>query len=139
MNRIFRLLFPLFAIALGIIALVIGIHTRSTMHLYDTSAKATVVDIEESWETDADGGNTLVKTPYIDYEVNGTKFQHVLSPVQEDRLEIGDTVDILYQSSNPEKIAAPDIGTSSVIFIIVGIVVTLGALIGLAITVIRGR
>lgn len=134
-----KLLFTLLIVALGIIALVVGIHSNATKDLYDSTVKATVVDIDESWETDADDVERLVKTPYITYEVNGVKYENVVSSVQDDNLNVGDTVEILYQSGNPEKISAPNIGTSSVIFIVVGAVVTLAGLIGTALTVLRRR
>ena len=140
MNNIKRMVVPLLALVLGVIALVIGIHQNSTKHLYDSTAKASIADIEESWETEADTDmQKLVKTAYIDYEVNGIKYEHVLSPVQDDDFKIGDTVDILYQSSNPEKISAPNIGTTSVIFIIVGALVAVGGLAGTAISIIKRR
>ena len=138
-NTMSKKIFPIFCVVLGIIALVVGIHQRSTKDLYDSTVKATVVDVEENWETDADDVQKLVKTPYISYEVNGVKYESVVSPVQDDDLEVGDTVEILYQSQNPEKISAPNIGTSSIIFIVVGAVVTLGGLFGTVITFLRRR
>ena len=135
-----KLALPALALVLGIIALVVGIHSNATKHLYDSTVKATIVDIEESWETDPDtDSQKLVKTAYIDYTVDGQKYERVLSPVQDDGFKVGDTTEILYQSGNPEKIAAPDMATTAVIFIIVGVVVTLGGLIGTALTVIRRR
>ena len=133
-----KLAFPFLALVLGVIALVVGIHQNATKDLYDSTVKATVVRVEEDIEIDDDVTRT-VYTPYIDYEVDGKKYEEVVSPVQDDSLKEGDTVEILYQSQNPEKIAAPDIGTSSIIFIIVGAVVTLGGLIGTALTILRRR
>ena len=142
MNQFRKFGLPLLAIVLGVVALIVGIRQNSTKLLYDSTVKATIVDIEESWETDPDPDvdtERLVKTAYIDYAVNGTKYEHVLCPVQDDNAKVGDTVEILYQSSNPEKISAPNISTTAVVFIIVGAVVAVGGLLGLVFVFIKRR
>ena len=137
-NRIVKLLIYISCIAFGIIFAVIGIHQYKTKDLYDSPATATVVDIEQEWEDDGDS-RTLVTTAYITYEVDGVKYEHVESPTSSSSMKIGDEVEILYQSQNPEKYTGTNIATTSIIFIIVGIVV---AIAGLFITLrffIRGR
>ncbi len=110
------------AVVVGIIFVVSGISTIANKDKYDTQITATVVDIQEEWETSADPDepDRLVNTAYIDYEVDGKKFEHVLAPEQDDNMKIGDTVDILVQSKNPEKISSLNPAKCGIIFIIVG-------------------
>lgn len=85
------------------------------------------------------GDYEIVKNFYIDYEVNGKKYERILSPVQNNDLKIGDTVEILYQSGNPKEVASPDIGSIAAIFIIVGSVVTFGTIAFLVFMFIKER
>ena len=123
-NRVVKLFVNIACIAFGIIFAVVGIHQLKTKDLYDSTATATVVDIEEHWESDGDG-QTLVTTAYITYEVDGVKYEHVESPSSSSSMKIGDEVEILYQSGNPEKYTGTNIGTLSIVFICVGSVVAL--------------
>lgn len=141
MNRLKRFILPLFAVVLGIIALVVGIRTNATKHLYDASVKATVVDVVEDYVPAADENETdrFEKNAYITYEVNGVKYENVESPYNNDDVQIGDEVEILYQSQNPEKYAATNNATAGIIFIVVGAVVTFAGLAGAVITFLRRR
>lgn len=141
MNRLKQFILPLFAVVLGIIALVVGIRTNATKHLYDSTVTATVVDVQEDFVAATDENETdhFEKTAYITYEVNGVKYENVQSPYNDENVEIGDKVDILYQSQNPEKYAATNNATAGIAFIIVGAVVTLIGLAGTVITFLRRR
>ena len=141
MNRLKKFILPLFAVVLGIIALVVGIRTNATKHLYDSTVKATVVDVQEDFVAATDENETdhFEKTAYITYEVNGVKYENVQSPYNDENVEIGDKVDILYQSQNPEKYAATNNATAGIVFIIVGAVVTLIGLAGTVITFLKRR
>lgn len=141
MNSLKKFILPLFAVVLGIIALVVGIRTNATKHLYDSTVKATVVDVQEDFVAATDENETdhFEKTAYITYEVNGVKYENVQSPYNDENVEIGDKVDILYQSQNPEKYAATNNATAGIVFIIVGAVVTLIGLAGTVITFLRRR
>ncbi len=48
----------------------------------------------------------------------------------DENAEVGDEVEILYQSSNPEKYAATNNASTGIVFIIVGALVTLGGIFG---------
>lgn len=141
MNRLKKFILPLFAVVLGIIALVVGIRTNATKHLYDSTVTATVVDVQEDFVAATDENETdhFEKTAYITYEVNGVKYENVQSPYNDENVEIGDKVDILYQSQNPEKYAATNNATAGIVFIIVGAVVTLIGLAGTVITFLRRK
>ena len=127
MNRIISIVMSIAAVVFGVVFAVSGIKTVSEKDLYDTQIKATVVDMQEEWESSADPDqpDSLVNTAYIDYEVNGKKYEHVLSPEQDESLKIGDTVDILVQSKNPEKISALNPSKGGVIFIVLGVLVAI--------------
>ena len=127
MNRIISIVMSIAAVIFGVVFAVSGIKTVSEKDLYDTQIKATVVDMQEEWESSADPDqpDSLVNTAYIDYEVNGKKYEHVLSPEQDESLKIGDTVDILVQSKNPEKISALNPSKGGVIFIVLGVLVAI--------------
>lgn len=137
MEKLKKIIFSVIAVVIGIALIAYGIYSLSTKHLYDSSVTATIVDVEESWESDGDGSDHLVKTFYIDYEINGVKYEHVESPVSENSMKVGDTVEILYQSKNPEKISEKDISKTAAIIIgvgalllIVGIFLVIKALMG---------
>ncbi|MBQ6908467.1 MAG: hypothetical protein IJQ28_08840, partial [Clostridia bacterium] len=56
-------------------------------------------------------------------EFDGVKYERVLSPEQNDKLKVGDTVEILVQSKNPEKISGPDPLKSGIIVTVLGALV----------------
>lgn len=127
MKKTVSIIMSFAAIVFGVVFAVSGIKTISEKDLYDTQIKATVVDVQEEWESSADPDepDRLVNTAYIDYEVNGKKYEHVLAPEQDDDLKIGDTVDILVQSKNPEKISALNPTKGGAIFIVLGVLVAI--------------
>lgn len=127
MKRIIPIIMSLAAVVFGVVFVVNGISTIAHKDDYDATVKATVVDIQEEWETSADPEepDRLVHTAYIDYEVDGKKYEHVLAPEQKDDMKIGDTVDILYQSKDPSKISAPNPAKGGIIFIVLGALVAI--------------
>lgn len=129
MQKVLRLVFPIVALVLGIIVVISGIIGIRDRKLYDSTAVATVTDIQEHWE-DTGEDSHLVTTVYIDYEVNGKEYKHVEAPESDSSIQIGDRVEILYQSKNPEKIEGHHITRKSVIFIIIGFVVAIGGIFG---------
>lgn len=135
MKKIMPIVMSVAAVVFGIIFVVVGIKTISEKDLYDTQITATVVDITEEWEeaADPDEPDHLVNTAYIDYEVEGKKYEHVLAPEQDDNLKVGDTVDILVQSKNPEKISSLNPTKGGVVFIVLGALVAIAG----AVTLIR--
>ena len=129
------------AVVFGIIFVISGIKTVSERDLYDTQITATVVDVQEEWESSADPDepDRLVNTAYIDYEVNGTKYEHVLAPEQDEDLKIGDTVDILVQSQAPENISGLNPSVGGVIFIVLGALVAVGGCVATLRVFVRRR
>ena len=127
MNRIMNRIIPVLAVIFGIAFMVMGIVQYANRDKYDSTVTAKIVDITEEWETDAteDGVDRLVKTAYIDYEVNGVKYEHVLAPVQNDNYAVGDSIEIRYQSQNPEKISDMNVAKTSLIFAGMGAIATL--------------
>lgn len=125
MKKFLPVIMPIVAVVAGIIFVISGISTIANKDKFDTQITATVVDIQEEWESSADPDepDRLVHTAYIDYDIDGKKYEHVLAPEQNDNMIIGDTVDILVQSQNPEKISALNPTKGGIIFIAVGAIV----------------
>lgn len=127
MKKTISIVMSVAAVVFGIVFAVSGIKTISEKDLYDTQIKATVVDVQEEWESsaDPDEADRLVNTAYIDYEIDGKKYEHVPAPEQDDNIKVGDSVDILVQSKNPEKISGLNPTKGGVIFIVLGILVAI--------------
>jgi len=138
MKRFIPIIFSVLAVVFGVIFIISGIHTLSEKDLYDSTVTATIVDVEEHWEDNGED-SSLVTTYFIDYEIDGVKYEHVESPVQSGNLGVGDTVDILYQSKNPEKISSQNITSGATIFIVVGSLVAVGGCISTVRSVIKFR
>lgn len=134
MNKLISIILSIAVVVGGIAFAIVGVVQLVNKDKYDSTVTATIVDIQEEWETaaDPDGVDRLVKTAYIDYEINGVKYEHILCPVQNDNYSVGDTVDILYQSQNPEKISGQNITSTSFAFIGCGL---LAAVIGCVMSV----
>ena len=130
MKKILKILLPIAAVIFGIVFVVVGITTLSNKDKYDTTVTATVVEVEEQFiPGNADEADRTEYTAYIDYEVNGKKFEHVLSPIADEGLSEGDTVEILCQSEDPAQISAPNITSGGIAFIVVGVLVAIGGII----------
>jgi len=127
MKKTISIIMSVAAVVFGVVFAVTGIKTISEKDLYDTQITATVVDVQEEWESsaDPDEADRLVNTAYIDYEIDGKKYEHVPAPEQDDNIKVGDTVDILVQSKNPEKISGLNPTKGGVIFIVLGILVAI--------------
>ena len=141
MKKILPIVMSIAAVVLGIIFVVSGIKTISEKDLYDTQITATVVDVTEEWQeaVNEDEADHIEKTAYIDYEVDGKKYEHVLSPEQDDNLKVGDTVDILVQSKNPEKISSLNPTKGGVIFIVLGALVAVAGCVTIIRKFVTGR
>ena len=127
MKKTINIIMSVAAVVFGVVFAVTGIKTISEKDLYDTQITATVVDVQEEWESSADPEepDRLVNNAYIDYEFDGKKYEHVPAPEQDDNIKVGDTVDILVQSKNPEKISGLNPTKGGVIFIVLGILVAI--------------
>ena len=131
MNKIMKLIFPIVAIIFGIIAIVSGAHKLQSKHLYDASTTAVITGIEREWSgTDEDGFDQYDYHVYIDYEVDGKKYEQKEYPGYNSSMKDGDTLEILYQSTNPENIAEKNITGNAVLFIAIGSVLALAGVFG---------
>ncbi len=128
MKKFLPVIMSIGVVVVGIIFAISGISTIANKDKFDTQITATVVDIQQEWESsaDPDDPDRLVDTAYIDYEVDGKKYEHVLAPEQNGNMKVGDTVDILVQSQNPEKISALNPTKGGIIFIVVGVIAAIG-------------
>ena len=133
LNRIFKFVFPIVAVIFGIVAIVTGVHKLQTKDLYDSAAKAVITGIEREWTgTDEDGFDEYTYHVYVNYEVDGKKYENVEYPGYSSSMKNGDEIDILYQSQAPENISETNITGNATIFIVAGVVLTLvGLFIGI--------
>ncbi len=130
MNKIIKLIFPIVAIVFGVIAIVSGAHKLQSKHLYDASTTAVITGIEREWSgTDEDGFDQYDYHVYVNYEVDGKKYENMEYPGYSSSMKNGDELEILYQSSNPENFAEKNITGNAMIFLGVGIVLVLGGAI----------
>ena len=130
MNKIIKLIFPIVAIVFGVIAIVSGAHKLQSKHLYDASTTAVITGIEREWSgTDEDGFDQYDYHVYVNYEVDGKKYENMEYPGYSSSMKTGDELEILYQSSNPENFAEKNITGNAMIFLGVGIVLVLGGAI----------
>ena len=127
MKKTISIIMSVAAVVFGVVFAVTGIKTISEKDLYDTQITATVVDVQEEWESAADPEepDRLVKNAYIDYEFDGKKYEHVPAPEQDDSTKVGDKVAILVQSKSPEKISSLSPARGGIIFIVLGVLVAI--------------
>jgi len=130
MRKLSNIIFPIIAIVVGIVVIVMGVNRMNSKKLYDASTTGVIVGIEREWTgTDEDGYDQYNYTVYVDYEINGKKYENVKYPSYDSSMQKGDEVTILYQSANPENIAEGNLTGNATIMIVIGAVF---ALIGVA-------
>lgn len=133
MRRIMNIVFPVIAVAAGIAVIVIGAVKLHGRNLYDASTTGVITGIEREWTgTDDDGFDQYDYTVYVDYEVDGKKYENAVYPAYDSSMKKGDEVEILYKSSDPASIAEGDLTGSAVFTIVIGAVL---AVIGAVMTV----
>ena len=126
MRKLFNILFPIVAVALGIVVIVLGVNRMNSKKLYDASTTGVIVGIEREWNgTDSDGYDQYSYTVYVDYEIDGKKYENAEYPSYNSSMKKGDEVKILYQSANPENIAEGDLTGNAAIMIAAGAVFAL--------------
>ena len=126
MRKLFNILFPVVAVALGIVVIVLGVNRMNSKKLYDASTTGVIVGIEREWNgTDSDGYDQYSYTVYVDYEIDGKKYENAEYPSYNSSMKKGDEVKILYQSANPEDIAEGDLTGNAAIMIAAGAVFAL--------------
>ena len=124
-NPIAKILVPIVLLAGGILFLVLGTKSLSEVNSFnEVSAVVSRVEIERS----ADPDDSDSQTVHVKYKVDGKEYNEILQFTSGNYTE-GETVSILYDPANPEYVTGATM-TSSVIFIVVGVVL---ALIGLGI------
>ena len=128
MQKIVRLIIPVIAIVLGIVAVISGVRKLANKDLYDSTVTATIVDIQEEWDHSGED-STLIYHVYVDYEVDGVKYEHVESPEADNTMRVGDKIDLLYQSKDPTELSGKNITGNSVLIIAIGAVVAVGGII----------
>ncbi len=130
MRKLSNIIFPIIAIVVGIVVIVMGVNKMNSKKLYDASTTGVIVGIEREWTgTDEDGYDQYNYTVYVDYEIDGKKYENVKYPSYDSSMQKGDEVTILYQSANPENIAEGNLTGNATIMIVIGAVF---ALIGVA-------
>ena len=126
MRKLFNIIFPVIAIAVGIVVIVLGVNKMNSKKLYDASTTGVIVGIEQEWAgTDSDGYDQYNYTVYVNYEIDGKKYENVKYPSHNSSMKKGDEVKILYQSANPENIAEGDLTGNAAIMIAAGAVFAL--------------
>ena len=126
MRKIFSILFPIVAIAAGIVVIVLGVNHMNSKKLYDASTTGVIVRIERDWTgTDADGYDLYDYTVYVDYVIDGKKYENVKYPTYDSSMQKGDEVEILYQTANPANIAEGNLSGNATIMIVMGVVFAL--------------
>ncbi len=138
MKKFAPILFSVFAVVFGIIFIISGITTLKNKDLYDSTVTATIVDVQQEWQTVGED-EQLETIYYIDYEIDGTKYEHVECPESSGNMKVGDTVEILYQSKDPSKISGHNITSSGIIFIAMGAVALLAGCFAFVRKLITGR
>lgn len=73
-------------------------------------ATAYITDVQEYEVYDGDGGYTDVRDVYIEYEINGEMYKNVVKKAYMSVMEsdIGEPVDIYYDSNDPLLITVPE-------------------------------
>ena len=126
MRKVFNIIFPVIAIVAGIVVIVLGVNKMNSKKLYDASTTGVIVGIEREWTgTDEDGFDQYSYTVYVDYEVDGKKYENAKYPSYDSSMQKGDEVEILYQTANPENIAEGNLTGNAAIMIVMGAVFTL--------------
>lgn len=80
------------------------------------TTKGTIVDIEIVYDS-IDDNNTY--KPYIDYEVNGIKYEHVEYGAYDSSMKVNDEVVVYYDPEDPTLIQAE--GYKKVPYVVLGI------------------
>ena len=122
------------SIIVGVMFLVIGliIFLKYDPAEYDVKATGKIVDIEEHYEYIGDDPK-LVRTVFIDYTVDGKKYEHIEFIESDSNMKIGDEVEFFYMSKDPTQIAGTDKEKAPYVGLIFAVI---GAII-LAVTAIK--
>ena len=126
MRKLFSIIFAVVFFVAGVFVIVMGVNRLNSKKDYDASTTGVIVGIEREWSgTDEDGFDQYDYTVYVNYEVDGQKYENVKYPSYDSSMQKGDEVEVLYQSSDPTNIAEGNLTGNATIMIVIGAVCTL--------------
>ncbi len=126
MRKLFSIIFAVVFVVVGVFVIVMGVNRLNSKKDYDASTTGVIVGIEREWSgTDEDGFDQYDYTVYVNYEVDGQKYENVKYPSYDSSMKKGDEVEVLYQSSDPTNIAEGNLTGNATIMIVIGAVCTL--------------
>jgi hypothetical protein len=126
MRKLFSFIFAVVFVVAGVFVIVMGVNRLNSKKDYDASTTGVIVGIEREWSgTDEDGFDQYDYTVYVNYEVDGQKYENVKYPSYDSSMKKGDEVEVLYQSSDPTNIAEGNLTGNATIMIVIGAVCTL--------------
>lgn len=120
------------SIFLGVSLLAAGIFVFVNFKDSNYDGKTTGVITELAKATKESKATTRFLT-YIDYSVQGQKYEHVRYPKYSSFMEVGDEVDVYYMTSDPSQIA----DSNRTIFPLVGIASALFGFVTLAFEIVK--
>ena len=126
MRKLFSIIFAVVFVVAGVFVIVMGVNRLNSKKDYDASTTGVIVGIEREWSgTDEDGFDQYDYTVYVNYEVDGQKYENVKYPSYDSSMQKGDEVEVLYQSSDPTNIAEGNLTGNATIMIVLGAVCTM--------------
>ena len=138
MRKLFSILFAVVFVVAGIVVIVMGVNRLNSKSDYDASTTGVIVGIEREWTgTDEDGFDQYNYTVYINYEVDGQKYENVEYPSYDSSMKKGDEVEVLYQSSDPTNIAEGNLTGNATIMIVIGAVCALVGVVAVVKAIVR--
>lgn len=138
MRKLFSIIFAVVFVVAGVFVIVMGVNRLNSKKDYDASTTGVIVGIEREWSgTDEDGFDQYDYTVYVNYEVDGQKYENVKYPSYDSSMQKGDEVEVLYQSSDPTNIAEGNLTGNATIMIVIGAVCTLAGVAAVVKSIIR--
>lgn len=115
--KIRKILIAVSEIAVALLFVVLSVYAIT--HSDDTvyrSTKATIVRIEEEYDTLNEQYEHKV---YVDYELDGVKWENIEYGAYDSSMKVGDTVKVIYDMKDPTSIQAE--GSVNVPYIVGGV------------------
>lgn len=138
MRKLFSIIFAVVFVVAGVFVIVMGVNRLNSKKDYDASTTGVIVGIEREWSgTDEDGFDQYDYTVYVNYEVDGQKYENVKYPSYDSSMQKGDEVEVLYQSSDPTNIAEGNLTGNATIMIVIGAVCTLAGVVAVIKAIVR--
>lgn len=120
----------------GIVFTIIGIISLTEPKVDGIKVEAKVVNVdEEIIGEDADGNNNYVYHVYVDYiDKEGNKHTNIESPKASSNMKVGDTIEVEYDPSNPDKLVYQSF-IMNIVFLLVGLACVIGSVIKTVLTI----